>query len=95
MSLSSTLKPLFNSGDRNRGTSYQKRGAVYSMKIDNGLLVAEVDGSHGFYEVTLDVEDFENEEAIDCTCPRFEKGYFCKHVWATILQYESVHDPAF
>ena len=91
MSLSSTLKPLFNSGDRNRGTSYQKRGAVYSMKIDNGLLVAEVDGSYGFYEVTLDVEDFENEEAIDCTCPRFEKGYFCKHIWATILEYESVH----
>ena len=91
MSLSSTLKPLFNSSDRNRGTSYQKRGAVYSMKIDNGLLVAEVDGSYGFYEVTLDVEDFENEEAIDCTCPRFENGYFCKHIWATILQYESVH----
>ena len=94
MSLSSTLKPLFNSGDRNRGASYHKRGSVYSMKVNDGLLVAEVDGSYGFYEVTLDVEDFENEEAISCTCPRFNKGFHCKHIWATILQYESVHGVA-
>ena len=91
MSLSTTLKPLFNSNDRNRGASYHRRRAVYSMKVDNGLLVAEVDGSDCHYEVTLDVEDFDNDEAISCTCPRFDSGFYCKHIWATILKYESVH----
>lgn len=90
MSLSAALKPIFNSGDRNRGSSYHRQGAVFSMKIDNGLLVAKVDGSYGFYKVTLDVEDFENEEAITCTCPRFDKGIYCKHIWATILNYDAV-----
>jgi len=94
MSLSSTLKPLFDSGDRNRGSSYHKRGSVFSMKVNDGLLVAEVDGSYGFYEVTLDVEDFENEEALSCTCPRFDDGFYCKHIWATILKYESVYGVA-
>ena len=89
MSLSTSLKPLFESGDRSRGRSYHERGAVYSMKVQQGLLLAQVDGSDCFYEVTLDVEDSENEAEITCTCPRFEDGYFCKHIWATILKYES------
>ncbi len=91
MSLSHTLKPLFNSGDRNRGASYFHGGSVSNMKVRDGILTAEVDGSYGFYEVTLDVEDFENEEAISCTCPRFDDGYFCKHIWATILKFEAIH----
>ena len=61
------------------------------MKISDGLLIAEVDGSFGFYEVTIDVEDIENEHAIDCTCPRFDDGIYCKHIWATILEFDSVY----
>ncbi len=92
MSLSTALKPLFNSGDRNRGSTYFHGGLVYEMKITDGLLVAEVEGSYdSFYEVILDVEDFENEEAINCTCPRFEGGVYCKHIWATILKFDSVY----
>jgi len=92
MSLSATLKPLFNSGDRSRGSSYYQGGLVYQMKITDGLLVAEVEGSYNsFYEVTLDVEDFDNEEAISCTCPRFDDGVYCKHIWATILKFDSVY----
>ena len=44
MSLTTALKPLFNSGDRNRGSSYFHDGLVYEMKITDGLLVAEVEG---------------------------------------------------
>jgi len=55
MTLSATLEPLFKSGDRNRGSSYHHRGAVYSMRVDDGFVIAEVDGSDCFYEVTLDV----------------------------------------
>jgi hypothetical protein len=91
MTLSSTLKPLFNAGDRSRGASYHNRGSVHSIRVNDGLLVAEVDGSYGFYEVTLDVVDFDNERAISCTCPRFDGGFYCKHIWATILKYESVY----
>ena len=91
MPLSSALKPLFNYRDRNRGASYQRRGAVSSLTVTNGFLIAEVNGSYGFYEVTLDVEDFDNREAMSCTCPRFDDGYLCKHIWATILQYELVN----
>ncbi len=61
------------------------------MKVDHGFLVAEVEGSGCFYEVTLDVEEIDNQDAVSCTCPRFDDGYYCKHIWATILKYESVH----
>ena len=86
MSLSASLKPLFSSGDRNRGASYHRSQAVHSMEVEDGILVAEVAGSDRDYVVTLDLSD---EEEIFCTCPRFEDGYLCKHIWATILQYES------
>ena len=89
MSLSAILKPQFNAGDRSRGTSYFSSGAVYSMSVDHGFLEAEVDGSDCHYLVTLDVDDILNSEAISCTCPRFDDGYYCKHIWATILKYES------
>lgn len=61
------------------------------MEVNDGLLVAEVDGSYeSFYEVTLDVVDIENHEAISCTCPRFDSGVYCKHIWAAILKFDSV-----
>ena len=91
MSLSTLLRPRFNSKDRSRGASYYRRDAVYSMEIDKGMLVAEVEGSYCNYEVTLDISDADNGELISCTCPRFQKGDYCKHIWATILKYESEH----
>ena len=91
MTLRETLKPLFHSGDRNRGSAYHRHGYVYSIEVNNGLLIAGVDGHESSYEVTIDVEDYGNTEALSCTCPRFADGSYCKHIWATVLAYDSVH----
>ena len=90
MSLSQILKSEFGSTDRNRGSQYFRDGDVSELNVTDGLLVAEVDGSwDSYYEVTVDVEDVENVDALSCTCPRFANGYNCKHIWAAILAFDS------
>lgn len=90
MSLSATLKPHFDSGDRARGRTYYAVGLVSEMRITNGLLTADVEGSYDSYEVVIDIENV-GDEILECTCPRYREGYHCKHLWATILQYESTY----
>ena len=90
MSLSSQLKPAFGSGDRSRGETYFEMGEVISFSVLGGLLKAEVGGSYGSYEVTIDVEVPTNLEALYCECPRFHGGHNCKHIWAAVLAYDEV-----
>jgi superfamily II DNA or RNA helicase len=93
MSLSKSLKPIFNTGDRNRGAAYFSRGKVFEMTVKDGFIFADVDGSYGSYEVIIELDNIRDgdEDAIVCTCPRFEGGHYCKHIWAAILKYDSVY----
>ena len=92
MSLSSTLKPLFKTGDRNRGASYFRSGQVRETKLVNGHFLADVAGSYRNYEVSIDFNRQDDlEDTLSCTCPRYEGGFHCKHIWATILTYEAFH----
>lgn len=90
MSLSQILKSEFGSTDRNRGGQYFRDGEVADLKVNDRLMIAEVNGSwDSFYEVTVELDYLDDGDAISCTCPRFADGYNCKHIWAAILAFDS------
>lgn len=91
MSLSSILKSDFHATDRKRGKSYHQSGLVSAMDIGDGLLMAEVRGSYGTYDVVIDVSPYGKETDLSCSCPRYIDGYNCKHIWAAILEFDLLY----
>ncbi|QDU91747.1 ATP-dependent helicase HepA [Pirellulimonas nuda] len=82
MTILETLRPYFDSAVRNRGEDYARSGAVHLVEHDGEAVEMEVDGSGGWhYLVSLDRVS-PTEFDLDCTCPHFEDGNFCKHLWA-------------
>ena len=72
-----------------RGRAYQLGGRVERIEPEaDELIRANVRGREP-YVVT--VRRDERSVSADCTCPAFEKGAYCKHIWATLpdLQHNS------
>ncbi len=66
-----------------RGRAYQLGGRVERIEPDvDELIRARVRGREP-YTVTIKRED--RAAIAECTCPAFEKGAYCKHIWATLL----------
>lgn len=66
-----------------RGRAYQLGGRVERIEPDEDELIrAQVRGREP-YTVTIKRE--ERAAFAECTCPAFEKGAYCKHIWATLL----------
>ena len=77
----------FQQGDISRGNEYfECRNVGEIAEVNPNEVLAEVDGSYGTYEVKLNLRDpFKSS----CECPRFADGFFCKHIWAALKQYEA------
>lgn len=74
-----------------RGEEYYDTGAVGELVWRDGVLQAEVSGSHYEpYNVTATFTD-EGIAHADCDCP-YDWGGWCKHIVAVLLAY--VRDPA-
>ncbi|MCC6579892.1 MAG: SWIM zinc finger family protein [Phycisphaeraceae bacterium] len=74
----------FDGPRRMRGREYQQEGRVHRVAPSNGELVrAEVRGTRT-YVVTIHPGD-EGAE-LRCTCPSYQAGVLCKHIWATLLE---------
>ena len=72
-----------------RGRAYQLGGRVERIEPEaDELIRAEVRGRET-YIVTIARED--RAAIAECTCPAFEKGAYCKHIWATLLDLQ--HKP--
>jgi len=82
MSLTSALESQFDRGVRLRGSNYFFAGRVKVNDKDENHVSAVVRGSTR-YHVNLDYEH--GTLTADCTCPYFEGGRACKHIWATVL----------
>jgi len=79
-------KDSFLSQDRSRDASYFNGSRVQIEDNSTGVLTARVRGTYRrSYDVELDVDSPESGGSFSCTCPRFQEGYNCKHIWATIL----------
>lgn len=82
MGLTQRVRSLFSQEVRRRGERYAALGAVQLVDYDNGWAEFEVAGSRTSpYFVRF--ESFaDGELALSCTCPHFEGGDYCKHLWA-------------
>ena len=86
MSLKGKFSTDFNPKIRDRGVAYFRSGAVTILKHSDSQVEARVKGS-AEYLVRLSLNS--NMFEVACTCPYFEGGEECKHVWATMLAADS------
>ena len=86
MSLKSRFSPQFNPRIRDRGFAYFRSGAVKILEHSDSHLLAQVKGNRDYFvELTLSVDSLN----VACTCPYFDNGEDCKHIWATMLAADS------
>lgn len=83
MSLASKLSHEFAARIQHRGAQYFRDRAVEVRFQSPTRLEAIVSGRRD-YQVRLAVSD--GRLNVACTCPYFDQGEECKHIWATILQ---------
>lgn len=82
MSLKAKFSQDFRPQIRDRGVAYFRSNAVEILSHSTSHVDARVKGSVNYLvrlrlgRMTLDIA---------CTCPYFEKGEECKHIWATML----------
>ena len=92
MSLIRTWAPFFQNQIRMRGRAFQQDGRVTRLPPEEGeLFRAQVrgDGDQVFTaSIYLDGE----APTAACTCPFFEGGRFCRHIWALIVDVQSKPD---
>jgi superfamily II DNA or RNA helicase len=69
-----------------KGRLYFRSGRVDIEAGADNLLEATVHGSQQ-YHVRVGIHDKDIQAS--CTCPSFEKGDVCKHIWAALLAAES------
>src|SRR5882724_12903075 len=82
MSLKGKFSREFSGRIRDRGFAYFRSNKVEILNHSESHVDAKVKGSEDYLvrltlgRVSLDVA---------CTCPYFEEGQECKHIWATML----------
>ncbi|NQU24022.1 MAG: DEAD/DEAH box helicase [Candidatus Nealsonbacteria bacterium] len=87
MSIAEVFKSAFSTRTRDRGRAYFNAGRVRLSDVDANYVEAEVSGSrHTPYSVEIDwVAGGDGAVDATCTCPHYEDGNLCKHIWATLL----------
>lgn len=86
MSLKAKFSREFAGRIRDRGFAYFRSKAVTILDHSESHIVAKVEGGRDYFvRLTLVLDSLE----VACTCPYFEKGEDCKHIWATMLDADS------
>ena len=93
MSLLKTWTAYFQSQVRMRGRAYYDQGRVTLVSPEDGEQIrAKVRGTTTY---TVTIEDDGSASSVSCTCPHFDQGVYCKHIWATLLEANrGVEDPS-
>jgi hypothetical protein len=88
MSLVVECSQFFDNRSRLRGDEYFRNRRVRILGVDSDRVCAKVTGSAGYtYEVDIDLSNLPDRVIVgECTCPRFNQGDLCKHIWATLRQ---------
>jgi superfamily II DNA or RNA helicase len=88
ISLADRCRKQFLAKDWSRGCAYFADDAVTYIDDDEYGISAEVEGSsNNVYHVVITWQNLKRHNSLDvsCTCGRFDDGYLCKHIAATIL----------
>ena len=94
MSLTDQLADYFDPKVRGRGNLYFKSSRVEIIEFHRLGASAEVEGSYvDPYDVTINWSRLPQSGCIhvECDCPHFDRGEFCKHIWAALLSLEVLH----
>lgn len=84
-------KYLFDKRILERGYTYYIDGNVENIKIDNGIIEAEVAGSYTYeVEIEYNGEDVMN---MSCSCPHAADGFHCKHMAAVLFESNDLGEP--
>ncbi len=85
MSLIDGLRSDFTKQTRDRGDSYFRSKRVsLKREVAAGAILA-VRGDTDDYTVCMDWEDAAAGTLLAaCTCPHFDDGFLCKHIWASL-----------
>ena len=79
-------------GDRQRGRVYFHQRRVTLIRLFPKGVQAAVDGAER-YLVSVDGDEAEHGSLkVSCSCPRFDDGFTCKHVWATLLAMDAARE---
>ena len=92
--LTKCCKSEFLAGDRERGELLYQRGHVELTVVGRDGAMAIVEGSNDEdYVVGVDYQHAKDGEiGVHCDCPRFDDGYACKHLWATLRQLDAEYE---
>jgi superfamily II DNA or RNA helicase len=83
MPFADTWAPYFQAATRMRGRAYYADGRVRRIDAQPGELIrAVVQGKQAY---TVSVRREQARVAVQCTCPSYADGRYCKHIWATLL----------
>lgn len=85
MSLVVQVIMFFGKSVRERGSEYAAAGRVHVVNSEDSWASFEVEGSD--FEPYTVLLDWENglRNGMECNCPHYDRGNFCKHLWAAIL----------
>ncbi len=81
---------LFDSQSRSRGEEYFRHKAVTFKRSSDGAYYFSVQGTRP-YDVSIHVQ----KHSLDflCTCPHFNDGNNCKHIWAALMELGAKNNP--
>ncbi len=83
LGLTSQFAEKFPRRVRLKGTNYYMDGKIDVLFGDDHDFLGFVEGRNE-YEVTLSVDsnDHRHTLKVSCTCPYYESGFLCKHIWS-------------
>ena len=85
MSLAQRCSHQFSAQTRQRGQGCFSGGHV-DLSVIGSIAAAYVHGSgENVYDVDLEWGEKANSLFAGCSCPHFQDGFLCKHLWATLL----------
>jgi superfamily II DNA or RNA helicase len=81
----------FTYGSQGKGRDLFNRGNVYAFKsVIDSFGEFQVRGTY-LYSVRIGYFPESDSAAFQCTCPHFADGFFCKHIWASILESDQLN----
>lgn len=85
MSLASLHRNMFSSMIRRRGEDYFRNDQVGLLEANPQMASFQVIGNYKY--VTRIEKTTPNKKTFHfhCTCPYFDDGFMCKHIWASVL----------
>ncbi len=75
---------------RQRGEYYAEQGKAILKEVSQERILAKVQGSKLYTATVVDRHSRDGKIHVSCTCPFFQQGFPCKHLWAAIVEADRV-----